>query len=137
MVETRRLYLFEQVIDRLGFPAYLTRVRSEKYLRALAAKVWGKHGRSRVRVPSVDVIDGEPISYCLGYTKIVLATKKNTRSNLPHNNIEVLLHELTHAIGYTPHAKGFVRKYIQLLVEYGRCEEGKLLLAMSMFKIKH
>lgn len=135
--ETRRLYQFEATFLHPVNKPYINKPRSLRYLNALTARVWEKHGRKGLPPPSVDIADGAEWSTCQGYSHIVLATAKRTRHNLPHDNIEVLLHELTHAMGYGTHGPGFVRKYLQLLVEYGRCDEGELRLAMTLFRLKH
>lgn len=135
MVETRRVYKFEASYFREDVTPYASKPRSMLFLRKLAEKVWAKHGRERLSVPKIEVIDGAKWSECDGYTRITLATSKNTRGNLPHNTIDVLLHELTHAIGYRTHGRGFIRKYTELLVEYGRCDPGELRMAMEMFGI--
>jgi hypothetical protein len=134
-VDTRRLYKLEHTffMDK----PYLRKPRAIKFLRDLAAQVWAKHGRSGSGVPSVAIVDGAPNSHCCGRSEIVLATDKSTYKNVAHNTVDTLLHELTHAMGYTQHGKAFVRKYMQLLVEYGKCDEGELSVAMSMFKVKH
>jgi hypothetical protein len=133
MVETRRLYKFEE--EYLYKNRYISSPRSERFLKSLASRVWEKHGRENLPVPSVKIVDGAKWSTCKGYKEIALATSKNTRRNLPHNTIDVLLHELTHAIGFSTHGHGFVGKYSELLVEYGRCDPGELRMAMEMFGI--
>ncbi len=135
-VETRRLYRFEAVFLHPQFKPHINRPRSLQYLRRLARRVWDKHGRKGIGVPRIRVMDGLEWSYCVGYSDIVLATATRTRHHHPHDTIEVLLHELTHAMGYGTHGKGFVRKYVALLVEYGGCDEGELQLALASFGIK-
>lgn len=125
MVETRRLYRFEKLFFAEGFVA---RERSIEYLRELAARVWTKHGRRGVRVPDIKLDRTEPVSYCRGYVDIGIVPQQKS--------IDVLLHELVHAIGYRNHGRSFVRKYVELLVEFGGCEEGELRLALSLFNIK-
>ena len=136
-VETRRLYRFEAAVFLPGeeLAKYASRPRSEKFLKNLATKVWKKHGRKNVGVPNIEITEGT-FSYCLGYSDIVLARATNTRFNLPHNTVDVLLHELTHAMGYQTHGKSFVKKYVQLLVEYGKLSEDELLFHLAMFNIK-
>lgn len=126
MIETRRLYKFETLFECSRFAKA---TRTEEYLRKLADKVWSRHGRKRVRAPDVRVVHGLDYSYCKGFSEIRLMREC-------HSCVEVLLHEITHALGYRTHGRGFVRKYVQLLSEYGKCEEGKLLLGMSLFGIK-
>jgi len=135
MVDTRRLYCFENTYLT---GAYLQKPRSLRFLKTLAEKVWAKHGRKHVRVPSIAIVEGAKWSSCTGYSEIALATATSTRRNVPHNTVDVLIHELTHAMGFgNPHGPGFARKYVELLVEYGRCHEGELKLAMRLFNIKH
>lgn len=131
MVETRRLYQFEQVYmrDRV-------RRRSEAYLQRFARKVWAKHGRKGARVPVVKLRPDIDMSWCIGFSLIELSVSGKTRGGFQHNTVEVLLHELVHAIGYRTHGRGFVRKYIELLVEYAGFDEGELRLALGLFKIK-
>ena len=131
MVETRRLYQFEQIHMR-------DRVhrRSGAWLQRLAAKVWAKHGRKNSRVPTVRLRDDIDMSWCIGFTLIELSTSGKARGGFKHDTVEVLLHELVHAIGYRTHGRGFVRKYIELLVEYAGFDEGELRLAFGLFNIK-
>lgn len=129
-VETRRLYRFESTFLHPRYAPALNKPRSLRYLRALAEKVWAKHGRKGAKTPQVTIVDGAPWSTCAGYSQIVLATAKNTRGNVPHDTVEVLLHELTHALGHGTHGRGFVRRYAELLVEYGGCDAEELRLAM-------
>lgn len=125
MVETRRLYKFESLFE---VSAFANRPRSIQYLRALCERVWAKHGRRRVRAPIIDLAPDAQYSFCRGYREIKLAPH--------HRTVDVLLHEITHALGYCTHGRAFVRRYVKLLVEYGKCDEGKLVLGLGMFGIK-
>lgn len=131
-VETRRLYAFES--SSKNYSSFANKQRPLSFLCALAADVWQKHGRSRQRVPDVAFGEGTPhgsqkVSFCEGRNYIELAETQR--------DVKVLLHELTHALGYgNPHGKGFVRKYFDLLEEYGRCDRGALLLDAALFKLK-
>lgn len=137
MVETRRLYRFELVFMRPRVaPAGSLLPRDEAWLQALAAQVWEKHGRRNVGVPNVRLRADIDWSWCIGYSLIELSTSGKARGGWKHNCVEVLLHELVHAIGYRTHGRGFVRKYVELLVEYAGYEEGELRLALSLFNIK-
>lgn len=131
-IETRRLYNFEYMSKAIS--PYSLRPRSLKFLKSLAARVWAAHGSRRV--PSITVVKGAPWSYCRGRSEIVLATGHNTHGNFPHNTVEVLLHELVHALGHGTHGAGFVRRYFNLLVEYGKCERGALTIDAALFKLK-
>jgi hypothetical protein len=138
MVETRKLYHFEHVFMRPRVaPAASLKPRSEDYLQALADQVWARHGRRGMATPKVRLRDDIDWSWCVGYSLIELSTSGKARNNCLHNTVDVLLHELVHAIGYRTHGRSFVRKYIELLVEFAGYEEGELQLALSLFKIKH
>lgn len=131
-VETRRLYAFES--SSKNYSSFANRQRSLPFLRTLAGAVWRKHGRTRQATPSIAFGEGTPhgnqkVSFCEGRNYIELAETQR--------DVKVLLHELTHALGYgNPHGKGFVRKYFDLLEEYGRCDRGALLLDAALFKLK-
>ncbi|MDP3939801.1 MAG: hypothetical protein Q8R92_16915 [Deltaproteobacteria bacterium] len=131
-VETRRLYKFE----RMFMQDNAFRPRPLKDLRAIAANVWSKHGRKGLPCPSVGFTRRVKYSYCVGFSKIRITRRADTHEGLRHDTIDVLLHELVHAMGYGTHGRGFVRKYVDLLVEYAGCEEGELRLGMAMFNIK-
>ena len=134
-VDTRRLYLFEHTF--LIEKPYLRKPRSIQFLRALADQVWAKHGRDGEKTPAVRITDGAATSSCLGRSEIELATATATYRNMAHNTVDTLLHELTHAMGYQSHGAGFARKYLELLSEYGQCDEGELRMAMTLFNVKH
>lgn len=137
MVETRRLYQFEQVFMRPECaPLSSIKPRSQAYLQRFARKVWAKHGRKGIRVPVVKLRQDLDHSWCVGFSLIELSISGKARGGFKHNTIEVLLHELVHAIGYRTHGRGFVRKYVELLVEYAGFDEGELRLALSLFNIK-
>lgn len=125
MVETRRLYRFERLFE---VSLFANKERNIATLNKLCARVWAKHGRRNVRTPVVALDETIDTSFNRGYREIKLAKHQVS--------VDVLLHEITHALGYCTHGRSFVRKYIQLLVEYGRCDEGKLIFAMSMFGVK-
>jgi hypothetical protein len=131
-VETRRLYCFEGSTRALS--DYANKQRRLAPLRRLAAAVWADHGRKGLPPPVIEfgtgtLFSGQSTSYCAGYSLICLVEGQR--------DIGTLLHELTHALGYgTPHGPGFVRKYFDLLVSYGRCERGALELDAALFKLK-
>lgn len=131
-VETRRLYRFEEIFAESSL-GKVCRERSLPFLRRLLREVWAKHGRARLSPPDLSFGPGTPhgkgfASFAEGYSYIELKEG--------HRNVLVLLHELTHTLGYgAPHGAGFVRKYIELLVEYGGCSEGELILGAGLFKL--
>jgi hypothetical protein len=130
-VETRRLYTFENAF--FTTPDKVCRPRSLRTLKALAARVWAKHGRKRQGPPTLEYGPGTPhgsmmVSYAAGRKYIQLAPDQR--------NVLCLLHEITHSLGYgAPHGPGFVCKYMDLLVEYGNCDRGELTLAAGLFKL--
>ena len=92
--------------------------------------------RARAGLPVPKVVAGKGTeysggwcSYAAGYQKIVLTRSQRT--------VAVLLHELVHTFGFGTHGKKFVRKYIELLVEYAGCNEGELRLALGLFNVNH
>lgn len=121
--ETNRLYKYENH-TKTGLP---TKERTIQYLHKLAAKIWEKHGRAGLSVPSVVTWD-KRYSETFGYSEIRLARN--------HRNEAVLIHEITHAIGFHSHDSAFVSKYISLLVEYGGADEGELIIGMGMYGVK-
>ena len=130
-IDTHRLYQFEELTGAIG--PYSNKLRSQPFLRQLVDRVWTKHGRKGLPPPAIRFGPGTPvangrISYCLGYSEIELIAS--------HRTVGVLLHEIVHAPGYLTHGRGFVRKYFDLLVEYGRCERAPLLLDAKLFKMK-
>lgn len=131
-VETRRLYMFENLTGAIS--EYANKERSLSFLQAIANVVWVRHGRKGCAPPVVrfgpGVAHGKvQASYTEGRGLIELI--ENQR------NVGVLLHELTHCMGFgMPHGRAFVRKYLDLLVEYGRCERTPLVLDASMFGLK-
>ena len=127
MVETRRLYRFERVFFTEDVSPFISKLRPIGYLRNIANTVWAKHGRRGVGVPEINVDPNVECSHCTGYRNVVLLPE--------HCSLDVLLHELTHCIGYLTHSRAFVRKYVELLVEYGGCSEIELTLALGLFKV--
>ena len=132
VVETRRLYAFEDVFGK-ELPYFTRRDRSLSFLACLLSIVWAKHGRKNTKCPKLVFGEGVPhngekTSFAVGYDHIELVEGQRT--------VMILLHEITHTLGFgRPHGPGFVRKYLELLVEYGKCDEGELRMAMSLFKI--
>lgn len=137
--ETWRLYKWESyTISFKHFPERLTKRRSMAYLRRLAHQIWAKHGRNGIATLDIKAWNStywmqekkqwRGWSYSAGF--------KEMRLGRDYRTVQYLLHELTHCIGYASHGRGFLRKYGELLVEYGGVEEGWLALSMGMFGIK-
>ena len=104
--DTRWLYRLEDVTFR--FNRFANCKRSMKFLRRFALKVWKREGKNR-RLPEISRVSGG-VSWCRGFTEIAICRG--------HQNILVLLHELTHALGPCVHGPKFVRLYFRLLQEY-------------------
>lgn len=105
--DTRYVYAWEMQTFRGASRVSIHR------LRRLAQRVWSE---CRVRAPLPRIVAGRGTpyhgrlySYCDG-TQIVLA--RNERQ------VFVLLHELTHAMGYDDHDASFLRQYQRLLRRY-------------------
>lgn len=107
-IDTRRVYAWEMQTFR-GAPRV-----SIHTLRRLARRVWAT---CRPTAPLPQIVAGQGTRYhgrWYSYydgTRIVLA--RNERQ------VFVLLHELTHALGYDDHDAAFLRQYHRLLRTYG------------------
>lgn len=111
--ETRWLYRLEA--RTLSFDSYANQERSMLFLQTLTKRLWKREAPQGRRLPSVragrGILHGKTLlSFCLGYTEIVLARNQRT--------ILVLLHELTHALGPCVHGEKFIRIYFKLLHRY-------------------
>lgn len=136
--ETVRLYKFEDYTkSKKGFPYVLVCERTMPDLRDFAEKVWKKHGRTGWKLPEIKPWNGlcwhqknrKFVGWSYSGTGVIKLAKR-------HRNKLVLLHELVHAMGYGTHGRGFVRKYGELLVEYGGLDEGYLAMSMGIFGIR-
>jgi len=113
-VETRWLYRAEGVA--LSANKFANTQRDMAYLNRLALRIWNAEAPGR-KFPSIAAGKGvrhgnQLLSFCLGYSEIVLARGQR--------NVLVLLHELTHALGPCTHGKKFVRTHFYLLQKYAR-----------------
>lgn len=112
--DTRALYSYET--DQFRDPGLIRR-RSMPALRRMAQKLWEAENTGRNEaMPEIVAGDGyyqngRWLSYCEGRRKIVLA--RHERNHL------VLIHELTHALGYATHGVRFRARYFKLLTRYG------------------
>ena len=114
--ETRWLYRIEREFLHTTND-YANRTISMKRLNRLAKRVWAAEAPEGRRFPTITagkgvMYGGAWLSYCLGYTEIVLARGQR--------NILVMLHELTHALGPCVHGPKFVKLYFYLLRKYAR-----------------
>lgn len=126
-VDTRRVYAFERITLPEMYPALFAR-RSLIWLQTVSDEVWLSDGRKNTYPPDVSVSSRSGFSYCIGYRTIVLTVGDKC--------LAILLHEITHAIGYRTHDRAFVKKYVHLLTTYGGCDEGELVLGLSTYGVK-
>lgn len=137
--DTYRLYKWESAMVKYHlFPDSLTKRRSMEYLRKFAHRVWSKHGRNGIDKLDIKAWNAtywhtgkekwRGWSYAMGF--------KEMRLGRDFRTTQYVLHELTHCIGYFWHGKEFVRKYGELLVEYGGLDEGWVAMSMGMYGIK-
>lgn len=137
--ETNRMYRWEDHTKRRGkvFPYTLTCERTMLDLKLFAEEVWEKHGRAGWSCPVLKSWNGlywkqynsefRGWSYQFG-REIRLAKR--------HRNRMVVLHEITHALGFYTHGRGFARRYAQLLVEYGGLDPAWIEVSMGMYGIQ-
>jgi len=130
---TRRVYLFEAQYFH-GHP--LSRNMPMAKLRRIAMKIWhdlfSTSGRDYYPLPNIRAgrgvkYNGSLYSYYEKYYGIVLA--RNQR------NIVILIHELTHALGYDDHDKAFVNQYFKLLRKFTDIDSRSLNRARIKYKI--
>lgn len=136
--ETARLYRWEDYTKTAkGFPYTLVCERTMIDLNLFAVDVWEKHGREGWYMPKIKAWNGlfwkqknrkwQGWSFSLG-RDIKLAKR--------HRNRLVVLHELTHAMGFWTHGRGFVRKYTGMIEYYTGIEPAWIDLSLGMFGIK-
>lgn len=137
--DTWRLYKWEShVIKAHMLPDRLTKRRSMDYLRKYAHKIWAKHGRTGIDKLDIKAWNAtywqqekekwRGWSYSAGFKEMRLGRDFRTE--------QYVLHEITHCIGYVWHGRAFLKKYTELLVEYGGVDEAWLALSMGIYGIK-
>jgi hypothetical protein len=108
--QTRALYRYEETRFR---DSHLLKRRSIGELRRLTARIWQAEKTARPDAPPAIIAgrgvyqSGRWMSYCEGRNKIVLIRQDR--------NILLLIHELTHAIGFTWHGVPFRSRYFHML----------------------
>ena len=120
--ETRWLYRIEREFLHTT-NEFANRKRRMDYLNRLAKRIWNAEAPPGRRFPTIEagkgvLYNGDWLSYCMGYTEIVLARGQRT--------VLVLLHELTHALGPGVHGPKFVKLYFYLLRRYARFDSSFL-----------
>jgi hypothetical protein len=111
--DTRWLYRLEDTT--LRYNSYANADRSMSFLREVLERVWEAMAPAGRRKPTLTadrgtLHNGRAVSYCEGFTKIVLARSQR--------NVLVLLHEITHALGPCLHGRKFVKLYFRLLQRF-------------------
>jgi len=117
-VMTRRVYRFEE--KYLSTLKELNKQRSLRELTAVAESLWKKYYRGKRKMPTIrfgagDCSLGYPLSYTEGYSTIELCPGQQ--------NLMVMIHELTHAIGPSQHGIAFTRAYVNILDDFIDDEE--------------
>lgn len=136
MNQTNRVYRFHEVVPMSD--ATLRR-RSPSYLDRIVERVWERYGRGPRPVVYY------PRSYEDGlFETSFYNTERGTKMPVifiaPHQrNLQVLLHELAHAL--TPrekagHGPRFMEVYIRLMVEFARASEEELLINAGLFGVR-
>lgn len=126
--QTRRVYYFDRLVGKWNITSfYAERERSFPALQRLLDRVWAEDGRKRHSAPHLELSPTLPRSQCSGRGLISISRHERMYS--------VLLHEVTHAMGYYEHSPAFVCRYIYLLGKYARCDVGKLAIAAGLFGV--
>ncbi len=121
-INTRKLYKLETL-----FP--VEKDQNISKLRSLGEKIWINETSGKKDIPEITAGRGLyhgdtflSVCYQIGNQtpKIILARQ--------HRKTSILIHELTHALGYWDHGEKFIKKYFDLLVKYGNYDYNFLLL---------
>ena len=127
--QTRRVYRYTETVP---LTAVSLRRRYRVELRRLLARVWERYGRGPV--PGLtfrrSADTSQAITYRNGDREIQLAPS--------HECVYVLLHEIAHLCvrEKVEHGPRFMALYIKLMAEYGRMDEGELLINAGLYGIK-
>jgi len=121
-VDTRKLYKLETL-----FPP--EKDQSMKQLRELGHHIWENESGNMKMLPEIVAGQGSFygkffLSFCYKIDKqppkIILSRQ--------HRKPNVLIHEMTHALGEWNHGTRFIKRYFDLLVRYGNYDYDFLLL---------
>jgi len=128
--DTRRVYLFEKSLH--GWES--TSEMSMGALRRLAERVWAKESLTYLPCPAIVAgagirSGGVLVSYFHWYSWRIVLTRD---ARVP----VVVLHELTHALGYLEHGPAFMKTYMRLLATYGRCDPTLLALNAGVMGVR-
>lgn len=121
-IDTRKLYKLETL-----FPP--EKDHSMTQLQNLGHEIWLKESGNMKMLPEIVAGQGSYygntfLSFCYKIgnqpPKIILARQ--------HRKPNVLIHEITHGLGYWNHGTRFIKRYFDLLVKYGNYDYNFLLL---------
>jgi hypothetical protein len=121
-VDTRKLYKLETL-----FPPEKDCSMAE--LRELGELIWEKESGNMKMLPEIAAGQGSYYGNCyLSFCYKIANQPPKIILSRQHRKPNVLIHEMTHALGHWNHGIKFVRKYFDLLVKYGSYDYDFLLL---------
>lgn len=126
-VQTRRMYYWDVLIvaDDL-LPYRMISAKSFEHLERVLARVWKEEAPECWPCPRLHRTF-QATSYCKGRGDIYLCSRQYSE--------QVLLHEIVHALGFSTHGPGFVKRYVDILVKQG-ADRGRLLTSAALFNVK-
>lgn len=130
-IDTQRLYALERL-----FPS--EKNLALQHLQTIAAKIWDIEATHNQEFPIITFSNPHyfsrahrDFSFCMtdvdSPTVIVLANG--------HHKVTVLIHELTHALGYWQHDMKFVKKYFSILDSWTVLKFDYLFLLACVVKL--
>lgn len=137
-IGTQTVYAFETLIEELAWDvdprSWAFRWVSFVDARQLLARVWAESGSKRdapplVRWGRIHIVPVASAGY-YHYEDHYISLHPTMRSR------SVLLHEITHALGYLQHDRRFLTHYIDLLVRYARCDPAHLTILHGLMGIR-
>ena len=124
---TLNLYRFE--VEYFPKNHYLLKSQPISTLQNLGEKIWYDYNVTPRKMPLIRFGAGY---YCYSWTDgDVIELAPWERNKL------VLIHEMTHILGYPNHDKHFVRLYMELLMQYTPIKEMVLLGGLTFYNISH
>lgn len=123
-------WLIKAEAGPLSLNAWAVKQRDKRFLQRLLVDIWGHESVAGSTMPKLHFGRGMLlrrgsaykdmyVSYCQGRLYIELARGQR--------NALVLVHEVTHALGYTYHTERFIRRYFRLLARYARYDRQMLI----------
>lgn len=131
-LETKRVYRFEDTY--LSSP-FLNKDRAIGELRRVGRHIWKQEG-TKLLLPTF--IAGQGIYQNGRYLSFYSPSNHTIVFARNQREYGVLIHELVHAMGrkYWNHGAPFVKRYFELLVQYGRQDLNELVFAAAQFDIR-